>query len=137
MRIALIGLKESEVNIFPELGKALGKKISGVELIERFAPVAEDLPLIALEAAQENDFIVVFAPIDDDEMADFVKKKLVDVELATKTRILKIVDSEYISGDDNPEFEDGKELVVSGIVETVVNILFNEKAFEPKDREFE
>jgi len=137
MKITLIGLKDNSINVFPELGKALGKKISGVELTERFAPVPEDLPVIALESAEESDFIVVFAPMDDDETADFIKKKLVDVELATKTRILKLVDSDFVSGSDEEDFEEKKAELVNSIVEMVVNILFNEKAFEPTDREFE
>ena len=137
MKITLIGLKDNSMNVFPELGVALGKKISGVELAERFAPVPEDLPVIALESAEESDFLIVFAPIDDDKTAVFIKKKLVDVELASKTRILKMVDSDYLSSSDENDFEDEKERLVGEIVETVVNILFNEKAFEPKDREFE
>lgn len=138
MKITLIGLSDTEVNIFPDLVMALSKKISGLSVEERFAPVSEDLPIIALESAQESDFVIVYAPIDDDDVADFIKKKLVDVELSTKTRILKIVGDEYgLRESADYAFESEKEKVVDKIVKMVVNILFNEKAFEPKKKGFE
>ncbi|MEI7962077.1 MAG: hypothetical protein WCI04_07110 [archaeon] len=138
MKITLIGLNDTEVNILPDLGSALSKKISGVEISERFAPVSEDLPIIALDSAAESEFIIVYAPIDDDEEADFIKKKLVDVELSTKTRILKIVDEEFgIRKTADYAFESEKEKVVEKIADRAVNILFNERAFTPKKKDFE
>ena len=136
MKITLIGLKDNSQNIFPSLCEALVKKISNVELAQRYAPVPEDLPLVALEAAEESDFLIVFAPIEDDKIASFVKRKLVDVELASKTRILKLVSDEYSASGDLYEFENEKHALVEKIVEMAVNILFNENAFEPKDKEF-
>jgi hypothetical protein len=138
MKITLIGLKDTEVNILPDLGSALSKKISGVELEERFAPFPEDLPFVALQAAEESEFIIVYAPIDEDKVANFIKKKLVDVELKSKTRILKIVGEEYgVRKTVDYAFESEKGKVVDNIVEMTVNILFNEEAFKPKEKGFE
>jgi len=137
MHISLIGLCDSKSNIFPKLGVALAKKISGVEISERFAPMPEDIPMIALEETQDSDFIIVFAPIDDDNVSDFIKKKLVDVELTSKTRILKITDSSLVLSEDDNELLTEDECIVGGIVKLAVNILFNERAFEPKSKSVE
>ena len=61
MKISFIGYKENSINFFTELAKSLSKRISGLELDERFVPFAEDLPIVALEASEESDFIFVFA----------------------------------------------------------------------------
>jgi len=136
MKITFIGYKENSVNIFPELAKSLSKKISGLELEERFVPFAEDLPIVALEASEESDFIFVFALLDDEKMVDFVKKKLVDVELASETRILKAVDSDEFSGMDEEEYLQKKEELVANFSDLIVRILFNEEEFEPKEKDF-
>jgi hypothetical protein len=134
MKIALIGLSDADENIFPKLGSALAKKISGIEIVERFAPMPEDLPMIALEESQESDFLIVFALIDDVDVSDFIKRKLVDVELASKTRILKIIDLDSIIMDESDEFIEESAKIIDGIVNLAANILFNERAFTPKPK---
>ena len=136
MRISLIGFKDNSVNLFAELGKALSKKISGVELEERFAPFAEDIPVIALEASAESDFIFVFALVEEEEEAAFLRRKLIDVELLTKTRILKAVDADDFSGLDEDDFGQRKEEYVEKFTALILGILFNERSFAPKDKDF-
>jgi hypothetical protein len=136
MRICIISYKDNSLNISKELGKALSKKISGVELEERFVPLPEDIPIVAMEAAQQSDYIFVFALLDDDELIDFLKKKLVDVELATKTRILKCVESDVFSGMSEEKYLEKKELLVEKYADLIISILFDEQSFAPKDRDF-
>lgn len=136
MKITFIGCKENSVNIFPALAKVLSKKISGLELEERFVPFPEDLPIVALEASEESDFIFVFALLEDEEMVDFIKKKLIDVELSTKTRILKAVDLDEFSGMNEEEYLDKQEKVTLDFADLIVKILFNEEDFEPEEKDF-
>ncbi len=136
MKIALIGLKDNSINFFPELSKALSKRISGLELEERFAPFVEDLPIIASETTQDADFVFVYAMIEDEPMIDLIKEKLIDVELSSKTRILKVLDADEVSGLDEEEFYEKKEALVLQYTDLIVRILFNEEEFEPKDKDF-
>jgi len=136
MKITLLGYTDNSVNIFPALAKVLAKKISGLELEERYVPFAEDLPIVAFEASEESDFIFVFALLDDEAMADFIKKKLIDVEIASETRILKIVDSDEFSGMSEEEYLEKKDQLVIEFSDLIVKILFNEESFVAKDKDF-
>jgi hypothetical protein len=136
MRIGLIGLRTNSINIFPGLGKSLSKKISGLEVEARFAPFPEDLPIIALEASKDCDFIFVFAQLEDEGEIDFLKQKLVDVELATKTRILKVIDAPVLSSLREEEFLDKKEDLISEYTTLILGILFNENSFTPTEEDF-
>ncbi len=136
MKMAFIGWKDNEISIFKELAASLSKRISGLELEERFVPFLEDLPLVANECAKECDFVFVFALVDDIEDARFVKQKLVDVELSTGTRILKAITDDAISGMDENDYVEARAELVKGYSDTIVNILFNEREFEPKDVDF-
>lgn len=133
MKISLITTKDTNVKIFPELIKVLGKNISGLEIEQRFVPEFLDIPFVAFECAKESDFLIVFAFVEEDDDADFIKKKLIDVEIASETRILKVVDVNSVSGLDESEFEEEKERLVSDISKTAISILFKEINFEPKD----
>lgn len=128
MKVTLVGLRDSGADIFPMLGPALAKKISGVEIAESFAVVPEDIPIIALEAAMVSDFLVVFAQIDDEDTADFVRKKLVDVELSSRTRILKMVDEGSLPDKEDYEFGEALSKLVETVVGRVVKMLFDESA---------
>jgi hypothetical protein len=136
MKITFIGYKDNSISFFPQLAKALSKRISGLELEERFVPFAEDLPIVALEASEESDFIFVFALLDDAKTVDFIKKKLVDVEIVSKTRILKAVDEDEYSGMEEEDYLDKKEELVTIFSDLIVKILFNEEDFEPKEKDF-
>jgi len=136
MHICLISYQNNPLSISKELGKALAKRISGVEMEERFVPVAEDIPVVAMEAAEQSDFIFVFALLEDEELVDFLKQKLVDVELATKTRILKEVREDNFSGMNEEDYIEKKELLVGKYADLIVGILFNEQSFAPKDKDF-
>ena len=136
MKISFIGYKENQVNLFKDLAKKLSKRISGLELEERFVPFPIDLPAVANECANSSDFVVVFAFVEEEEMADLIKRKLIDVEIATKTRILKYVESDGLSGIDENDYFDKKEALVDELCNLIVSILFNEFEFEPKDKDF-
>lgn len=136
MKICFLGYKDNSINIFKDLGKALSKKISGLDIEQRFVPLAEDIPIVAMELADEADFIFVYALLDDEEMAVFLKKKLIDVELATKTRILKVVEEDSFSGIDEEAYLEKKENLVEEYAKLIVDILFNEQSFEPKEKDF-
>ncbi|MFA5931417.1 MAG: hypothetical protein WC821_03835 [archaeon] len=136
MKICFLGYKDNSVNIFKELGKALAKKISGLDLEQRFVSVPEDIPIVAMEMATESEFVFVFALLDDEDLAAFLKKKLIDVEIATKTRILKIVEEDFFSGLDEEDYLEKKESLVEEYAKLIVDILFNEQSFEPKDKDF-
>jgi len=136
MHICLVSYKNNPLSISKELGKALAKRISGVEVEERFVPLAEDIPVVAMEAAEEADFVFVFALLEDEELVDFLKQKLIDVELATKTRILKAVSEDNFSGTNEEDYNEKKELLVKEYADLIVGILFDEQSFSPKDKDF-
>jgi hypothetical protein len=133
MKISLISTKDTQIKIFPELGKVLGRNISGLELEARYVPFTIDLPFVALECAKESDFIIVFAMVEDEDEADYIKKKLIDVELASETRILKAVDVDSVSGLDDSEFDEEKARLIDELSKTAISILFKERDFESKD----
>ena len=136
MRISFIGYKNNSVNLFNDLGKLLQKRISGVELASRFVPLPEDIPIVALEECAESQFIFVFALLDEEDQAEYIKKKLIDVEIASKTRILKHVEADSFSSLDEQDYEDRKEVIVKEFADLIVGILFDEKSFEPKDKDY-
>ena len=136
MKISFIGCKESGVNIFPALAKSLSKKISGLELEERFVPTFDDMPLVAEECAAESDFIFVFALVESEEQATYLKDKLIDVEIKTETRILKAVEEDTLSSTSEEDYDLQKEEIVKKNTDLIVNILFNEREFEPEDKDF-
>lgn len=135
MKISFIGCQEDSVNIFKELAKELSKKVSGLELSERFVPFVEDFPIVALEETDESDFIFVFSN-SVVEKKDFLLEKLIDVELKTGVRILKIICDDDFSDLDEEEFFEQKDLLVQKHVDLIVGILFNEMDFEPIEKEF-
>ena len=136
MKISFIGNKESSVNIFPGLAKELSKKISGLELEERFAPELEDIPELALESTKESDFVVVFALTEEKNVIDQVKEKLIDVELKTNVRILKEIGDDSFSSLSEEDYLEEKDKLIGELSQKIVNILFNENAFEPEDKDF-
>ena len=136
MKISFVGCKETQVSIFKGLAKALSKRISGLELSERFVPEIADLPLVALECAKDSDFVFVFAFAESAEQAAYVRDKLIDVEIATETRILKAVVEDELSSADETAYEDSKEELIKKYADMIVGILFNEREFEPKDKDF-
>lgn len=134
MKITFIGYKDNSVNFFKELAQNLSKKISNLVLEERFVPFVEDIPLMALESAKESDFIFVFVTTDDKEEQSLIKSKLVDVELNSKTRILKGIEGEVSLNEEN-YFEEKLNLS-DKYSNLIVSILFNEVEFEPKEKDF-
>jgi len=136
MKIAFVGCKETKVSIFKELAKALSKRISGLELSERFVPDVMDLPFVASECTKESDFVFVFAFAESEEQAAYVRDKLIEVELATETRILKAVTDDEMSGTDEDSYLEAKDALVKKYADLIVNILFNESEFESEDRDF-
>ena len=136
MKLSLIGCKDSSVSIFKELAKELSKKISGLEIEERFAPKIEDIPGIAFECSAESDFVVVFAFTDEKNIIELVKEKLIDVEIKTSVRILKEISDDSFSAFDEEEYREEKEQLVKELSQKIVDILFNENSFEPEDKDF-
>jgi hypothetical protein len=136
MFISFIAYKENPVSIFKGLAEELSKKISGLELRERFVPSLEDIPIVALEEAEESDFIFVFVITDVEEERQLLEEKLIDVELKTKVRIFKAIEEDEFSDLGEENYENEKDLLVEKYVETIVGILFNEEIFEPQDKDF-
>jgi len=136
MKISFVGYKESSVNIFPHLARELSKKISGLELEERFVPDLEDIPEIALECTKESEFIVVFALTDEKDLVEPIKEKLIDVEIKTNVRILKEISSDSFSSLDEQDYLEEKDVLVKDLSQKILDILFNENAFEPEDKDF-
>ncbi|MDD3083443.1 MAG: hypothetical protein PHP82_00280 [Candidatus ainarchaeum sp.] len=135
MKISFVGCKEDSINIFKDVAEKLSKKVSGLELNERFVPFLEDLPIVALEETEESDFIFVFVSTNEDQKS-FILEKLVDVELKTGIRILKAIEIDDFSDLGEEEFFEQKDLLVEKYVDLIVNILFNEVEFEPEDKDF-
>ena len=136
MKISFIGYKESSINIFPALAKELSKKISGLELEERFAPDLEDIPEIALECSIESEFIVVFALTEEKNLIEPIKEKLIDVEIKSNVRILKEINENSLSSLDEGDYLEEKDVLVKDLSQKILDILFNETAFEPEDKYF-
>jgi hypothetical protein len=136
MRISFIGYKENPINFFKELAADLSKKVSGLELNERFVPEIEDLPIVALEETEGSEFIFVFAVTENDNERLMIEEKLVDVELETKTRILKAVEKDDYSDLDEAQFDEEKDNLVDHYSDIIIGILFNEISFEPEEKDF-
>jgi riboflavin synthase len=105
-------------------------------LEKHFVPFPEDLPEMARECAEESDFVFVFGFADDEEQAKMLREKLIDVEIATETKILKSVITDEFSDLDEEEYLEQKNELVKKYSELIVGILFNEERFEPEDRDF-
>ncbi len=136
MKISFIAVKDNPINIFKELAEELSKKVSGLELTQRFVPELDDLPIVALEETEESDFIFVFAITDDENEKLFLDEKLVDVELKTKTRILKAIEQDEFSDLGEEEYNAEKDNLVEKYIKVILGILFNEEEFEPEDKDF-
>lgn len=134
MRMTLIGCKFNSVNIFPQLIDSLSKNIADLEVTERFVPFFEDIPIVVLESSAESEFILVFALPSSKREVDFLKKKLVDVEVGTGVRVLKYIVVDEFNDLDAEELVEKKKLVVNELTKTVIGILFNEMDFVPKER---
>ena len=104
--------------------KSLSKKISGLEVSVRFVPFFEDIPIVCVEEASSSDFLVVFALLDEKSEIDFLKDKLVDVELLTKTRILKWVEEDSFSSKLTQDYFDQRDALVEDLSGTILSILF-------------
>jgi riboflavin synthase len=135
MKITFIAYKDNPVNFSKELASELSKKISGLELAERFVPQIEDIPEVAQEATEDSDFIFVFAVTEDEEIK-MLETKLIDVELKTNVRMLKAIVSDEFSDLDEEEYQIEKDEAVEKYTQMIVDILFNETAFEPQDKDF-
>ena len=135
MKITFIAYKDNPVNFFKELASELSKKILGLELGERFVPLIEDIPEVAQEATEDSDFIFVFAVTEDEEIK-MLETKLIDVELKTNVRMLKAIVSDEFSDLDEEEYQIEKDEAVEKYTQMIVDILFNETAFEPQDKDF-
>jgi riboflavin synthase len=136
MKISFIAPKENPVSIFKELAGELSNKISGLELKERFVPSIEDLPIVAMEEVEEADFIFVFAIVEDENERQFLEDKLVDVELGSKTRILKAIEEDNFSDLEEEDYLEEKDSLVDKYSNEIISILFNEEEFEPQDKDF-
>jgi hypothetical protein len=136
MKISFIGYKENSINFFKELALDLSKKVSGLELSERFVPEIDEIPIVALEETAESDFVFVFVITDDEELKLLIENKLVDVELQSKTRILKAIEKDDFSGLEEAEYNEEKDSLVEHYSDIIIGILFNEISFEPKEKDF-
>ncbi|MFA5763275.1 MAG: hypothetical protein WC915_00510 [archaeon] len=136
MRISFIGYKENPINFFKELAADLSKKVSGLELNERFVPSLEDLPFVALEETEDSEFIFVFAVTTNDAERLLIEEKLVDVELSSRTRILKAIELDDYSDLDESQYLEEKANLVDHYSDIIIGILFNEISFEPEEKDF-
>lgn len=136
MKITFIAYKENSIHFFKELARDLSKKISGLILEERFVPEVEDIPFVAQESTKNSDFVFVFLVNDDEEENDLIKEKLIDIELKTKTRILKVVENEVFDYDNEAEYDEEKDNLAEKYSDMIVSILFNERDFEPEEKDF-
>lgn len=134
MKITFIGCKDNSIHFFKELSDNLSKKISNLVIEERFVPFIEDIPLLAIESSKESDMIFVFFTTDEAEIISLLKSKLIDVEMSTKTRILKGIENE-ISVNEEDYFEEKLNLAEK-YSDLIVSILFDEKKFQPTEKDF-
>jgi hypothetical protein len=136
MRISFIGYKENPINFFKELAVDLSRKVSGLELNERFVPSLEDLPFVALEETHDSEFIFVFAITNNDTERLLIEEKLVDVELSSGTRILKAIEIDDYSDLNEEQYLEEKDTLVNHYSDVIIGILFNEISFEPQEKDF-
>ncbi|MFA5357574.1 MAG: hypothetical protein WC308_01495 [archaeon] len=136
MKISLIGNQESPMNIFDDLARDLSKKIVGLELEKRFVPFAEDLPEMARECAKESDLVFVFGFAESEEQAEMLREKLIDVEIASETKILKSVTVDEYSDLEEEDYRKEKAELVKKYSGIIIGILFNEERFEPENKDF-
>jgi riboflavin synthase len=131
MKISCVAHAGNEIDFFNELAAALAQKISGLEVIQRFAPFIDDVPYLAKKCAEESDFVFVFAVAEDKKEFEITKRKLTDIELSTGTRILKAVVDESFSGLSEEETAEVKNALVEEYSSMISRILYNEESFRP------
>jgi hypothetical protein len=136
MKITFIANKDNSITFFKELASNLSKKISNLVLEERFTCFIEDVPIVALESSKESDFIFVYINSDDSAESLMLKEKLIDVELRSKTRILKVIESDTYSAAEEEDYLEFKNNLAEKYSNLIVSILFNEIEFEPKEKDF-
>jgi hypothetical protein len=136
MKITLIAYKENSIHFFKEIAQNLSKNISGLVLGERFCESIDEIPVVAQEATEDSDYIFVFVVSDDKEEIKLLEDKLIDVELKTKTRIIKAIESDNFSAENEAEYDNDVDELSDKYSKIIVSTIFNENDFEPEERDF-
>lgn len=85
MRIALIGVDGSKVDVAEAVAEFVSQNYADVELLRSTAPDILKVPAAAKRALGEADAAIVFATAnaEDERAIDLIHEKIVDVEIAT------------------------------------------------------
>lgn len=133
MKVFLISDSKTRINFFHELSDLLAEKIADVETEVSFVPFPEDIPARAKEAieSEEAEFVFVFSACKKlDFRAEILLSKLIDVELQTGKKIIKIVQKKtfelFAQG------ENGKQELAQKWCDFIIDYLYKPELFEPK-----
>ena len=137
LKIALLSDSETGIKIFQKLSENLLKKIADAEISEHFVHSVSDLPFKAKQLAASHGLVFVFSLYEEKtKTVEMVLEKLVEIELETGKKIIKALEESELD-DINTEglFEEERERLASKWVEIIVNTLFNQDKFIPKEEE--
>ncbi|MDD5162958.1 MAG: hypothetical protein PHD95_02005 [Candidatus ainarchaeum sp.] len=134
MKVSLISDSKTRINFFPELSELLAEKIADIETEIFFVPFPEDIPAKAKEAieSEESELVFVFSACKKlDFRAELLLSKLVDVELQTGKKIIKIIKKKSLDLFQGSEKNEKEELAKKWC-EFIIDYLYKPELFEPK-----
>ena len=134
MKVFLISDSKTRINFFPELSDMLAEKIADAETEIVFVPFPEDIPAKAKEAIESEDaeLVFVFSAFKKiDFRTELVLSKLIDVELQTGKKIIKILQKksfELFSGQN----ENAKQELAQKWCDFIIDYMYKPELFAPQ-----
>jgi riboflavin synthase len=134
MKVSLISDSKTRINFFTGLSELLAEKIADIETEIFFVPFPEDIPAKAKEAIEEGESELVFvfsACKKFDFKAELLLSKLVDVELQTGKKIIKVIRKKSFELFQSNKESAGQEFAQKWC-EFIIDYLYKPELFEPK-----
>ncbi len=106
MKLLLLSDSKTPVKIFPKVKEIVSEKISNLEIEIAYVPFMVDFPQKVLEAEKDFDYIFVFS-LYDEETPEIktVMEKLIEVEIKTGKKIMKILRETDFEGTNKKELK--------------------------------
>lgn len=134
MHIFLVSDSKTGINFFPELEAFLKGKIADAEVDSVFVPFPEDIPAAVHAIEGEAGMVFVFVLYEElDFKIQALLNKLIEIELRSRTLIVKAIEEKEFDSLDPYRLEQEKRALAEKWGELIINRLFNPGSFVPKD----
>ncbi len=134
MHIFLITDSKTGINFFPKLEVLLRKRIADLELETVFVPFPEDVPAAVSSVEKEADLVFVFVLYEElNFKIKALLDKLIEVDMRSKTKVVKVVEESEYGNLDSLRLEQEKERLAEKWSEFILNLLFKKHGFKPKE----